>query len=50
MVIKGINTKKSGIVFLLWGQFAQKKAKVIDSQKHLVLNNVHPSPLSQKSK
>ena len=34
------------VVFLLWGSYAQKKAKLIDAQKHVVLKSVHPSPLS----
>ncbi|MFM8454658.1 MAG: uracil-DNA glycosylase [Gammaproteobacteria bacterium] len=45
-VISLINTQLNGIVFLLWGSYAQKKGAVIDSKKHLVLNAPHPSPLS----
>ena len=45
-VIKTISNEKSGIVFLLWGSFAQAKANLIDSQKHYILKAVHPSPLS----
>jgi len=45
-VIKTISNEKSGIVFLLWGSFAQAKANLIDSQKHHILKAVHPSPLS----
>ena len=37
---------KKGIVFLLWGGYAQKKKKLIDAQRHLVLESGHPSPLS----
>lgn len=37
---------KSKIVFILWGGFAHKKAKLIDASRHLVLKGVHPSPLS----
>ncbi|KAI8063503.1 uracil-DNA glycosylase-like protein [Gongronella butleri] len=45
-VIDYLNTKKSNIVFLLWGSHAQKKGGKIDKKKHLVLKSVHPSPLS----
>lgn len=38
--------QREGIVFLLWGAYAQKKAEMIDPQKHLILKSVHPSPLS----
>jgi len=45
-VIQRLNAKRDGLVFLLWGSYAQKKAAFVDSQKHLVLKSVHPSPLS----
>ena len=45
-VIKIINTEKQNIVFFLWGAYAQKKGESIDRSKHLVLESVHPSPLS----
>lgn len=45
-VIELLNTKKEGIVFLLWGSPAQKKARILDENKHLILKSVHPSPLS----
>lgn len=45
-VIKKISDNKNGCVFLLWGNYAQKKALLIDSKKHLILKSVHPSPLS----
>ncbi|MEE1676100.1 uracil-DNA glycosylase [Agarivorans aestuarii] len=45
-VIAYISQHCSGVVFLLWGAHAQKKGKVIDKNKHLVLQSVHPSPLS----
>jgi uracil-DNA glycosylase len=44
--IKAVSDKREHIVFLLWGAFAQKKAALIDSTKHLILKSVHPSPLS----
>lgn len=45
-VIDLINQKSENVVFLLWGSFAQKKGKLIDRKKHLVLESGHPSPLS----
>jgi uracil-DNA glycosylase len=45
-VIKKISDKKEGIVFLLWGKFAQEKQALIDETKHFVLKAAHPSPLS----
>jgi uracil-DNA glycosylase len=45
-VIQQLNQRRSGIVFLLWGSYAQKKAAFIDRGKHLVLEAPHPSPLS----
>lgn len=45
-VIRKLNDKKEGIVFLLWGSKAIAKADFIDKRKHLVLTSVHPSPLS----
>lgn len=45
-VIDLINQKSENVVFLLWGSFAQKKGKLIDREKHLVLGRGHPSPLS----
>lgn len=45
-VIKKISEKRSDVVFLLWGGFAKKKAKLIDENKHHILLSGHPSPLS----
>lgn len=45
-VIKLISDKKENVVFLLWGGFAKKKVKLIDSSKHHILTSGHPSPLS----
>lgn len=45
-VIQTISTENEGVVFLLWGGYAKKKMKLIDSSKHLVLSSGHPSPLS----
>jgi uracil-DNA glycosylase len=45
-VIKKISDEKKGIVFLLWGKFAQEKQVLIDETKHHVLKAAHPSPFS----
>ena len=45
-VIKQISDKTENVVFMLWGNYAKVKGKVIDTKKHLILNTVHPSPLS----
>jgi uracil-DNA glycosylase len=44
--IAALNAQHEGLVFVLWGSYAQKKGAVIDPNKHLVLKSVHPSPLS----
>ena len=38
--------EKTGLVFLLWGNYAKRKGEVIDRDKHLVLEAAHPSPFS----
>jgi len=45
-VIRAISQSKKDVVFLLWGGFAKKKVKWIDTNKHHVLTSGHPSPLS----
>ena len=45
-VIKKISEEKEGIIFLLWGKFAQEKQSLIDETKHFVLKAAHPSPYS----
>jgi uracil-DNA glycosylase len=45
-VIKTISDKKEGIVFILWGKFAQSKEELIDKSKHFILKAAHPSPYS----
>jgi len=44
--IAALNKHREGLVFVLWGSYAQKKGEMIDPKKHLVLKSVHPSPLS----
>ena len=45
-VIKVLSEQKENLVFILWGAYAQKKGRVIDEKKHMVIKSVHPSPLS----
>jgi uracil-DNA glycosylase len=45
-IIETLSTKRQHIVFMLWGREARAKARLIDDQKHLVLETTHPSPLS----
>lgn len=41
-----LSEKANNIVFLLWGSYARQKSSLIDTRKHLILESVHPSPLS----
>ncbi|ASU35319.1 uracil-DNA glycosylase [Mucilaginibacter xinganensis] len=45
-VIKKISDEKEGIIFILWGAFAQAKAELIDGKKHHIIKSPHPSPFS----
>ncbi len=45
-VIKAVSEKEEGVVFVLWGAYAQKKEKLIDTGKHTIVKSAHPSPLS----
>jgi uracil-DNA glycosylase len=45
-VIRLLNDKRENLVFVLWGAYAQKKGQFIDRKRHLVIESVHPSPLS----
>lgn len=45
-VIRIINAKLKGVVFILWGAYAQKKASLVTASKHHVLASAHPSPFS----
>ena len=45
-VVQVVNAEREGVVFMLWGSYAQKKGAIIDRQKHCVLTAPHPSPLS----
>ena len=44
--IKALNADRNNLVFILWGGYARSKAPLIDSSRHLILQSVHPSPLS----
>ncbi len=45
-VIEAVSRKKNNVVFILWGGYARSKKRLIDQEKHLILESVHPSPLS----
>lgn len=45
-IISLVNDRRQGVVFFLWGNQAQKKAGLIDGQRHLIIRSAHPSPLS----
>lgn len=45
-VIRKISDEKENIIFLLWGNFAQSKEKLIDAKKHFIIKTTHPSPFS----
>ena len=48
-VIKCISEEKEGVVFMLWGKYAQDKGAIINASKHLVLKSKHPSPMAANS-
>jgi uracil-DNA glycosylase len=45
-VVQELNREREGLVFLLWGSYAQRKGQIIDARRHKVLRAPHPSPLS----
>ena len=45
-VVQALNDRREHLVFLLWGAYAQKKGRIVDSRRHRVLRAPHPSPLS----
>ena len=45
-VVDVLNREREGLVFMLWGAYAQKKGAIVDSSRHCVLRTTHPSPLS----
>jgi uracil-DNA glycosylase len=48
-VISKVNQKTDPVVFVLWGAYAQKKLKLIDTARHTVIQSAHPSPLSARN-
>ncbi len=48
-VISTLSEKKSGLIFILWGNYAKAKEKLIDTDKHYILKAAHPSPFSAYS-
>lgn len=46
-VIRAVNAKQERVVFVLWGAYARKKAKLITGQQHVIIESAHPSPLSE---
>jgi uracil-DNA glycosylase len=45
-VIRAVNAKRPPVVFILWGNYAQKKAAFVDETRHLIIKSAHPSPLA----
>ena len=45
-VVRLVNAQETPVVFMLWGNYAQRKAEFVDAQKHFVLKAAHPSPFS----
>lgn len=48
-VIRAVSAKPDPVVFVLWGAYAQKKEKLIDTARHTVIKTAHPSPLSARN-
>ncbi len=48
-IIRKVNEKDSPVVFVLWGNYAQKKLNLIDTNRHVIVQSAHPSPLSAKN-
>ncbi|MBD2775113.1 uracil-DNA glycosylase [Iningainema tapete] len=48
-VISKVNQKEEPVVFVLWGGYAQKKLKLIDTKRHKIIQSAHPSPLSARN-
>ena len=47
-IIKKLSFEKEGLIFILWGKFAQSKKSLIDTRKHFILEAAHPSPLARQ--
>jgi uracil-DNA glycosylase len=48
-IIRSVSTKSDPVVFVLWGGYAAKKLALIDTQRHIVIQSAHPSPLSARN-
>ncbi len=48
-IISRVNERESRVMFVLWGAYAQKKIKLIDTDRHTIIKSVHPSPLSARN-
>jgi uracil-DNA glycosylase len=48
-IIRKVNEKTDPVIFVLWGGYAQKKIKLIDTSRHTVIQSAHPSPLSARN-
>ncbi len=48
-IIRAVNQKSTPVIFVLWGSYAQKKRSLIDETHHMVIQSVHPSPLSARN-
>jgi uracil-DNA glycosylase len=48
-IISRVNERESSVVFVLWGAYAQKKIKLINSDRHTIIKSAHPSPLSARN-
>jgi uracil-DNA glycosylase len=48
-VLRKVNDRDDPVVFVLWGGYAQKKAKLIDTGRHVIVHSAHPSPLSARN-
>jgi uracil-DNA glycosylase len=48
-IITQVNQKASPVVFVLWGGYAQKKAALVDTARHSIIQSAHPSPLSARN-
>jgi uracil-DNA glycosylase len=48
-VIRAVNRRPEPVVFVLWGGYAQKKAPLVDTSRHVIVQSAHPSPLSART-
>lgn len=48
-VLRAVNAKPDQVIFVLWGAYAQKKSKLIDTTRHIIIQSAHPSPLSARN-